>query len=84
MVEPANGARLTPAFNELGQLTSVRIIDGGQGFKEIPRIYVESDSGFHAEMIPKFCVDRIVGVDDLKGPLPQDKIISVVDCVGTV
>ena len=84
VVEPANGARLTPAFNELGQLTSVRIIDGGQGFKEIPRIYVESDSGFNAEMIPKFCVDRIVGVDDLKGPLPQDKIISVVDCVGTV
>ena len=84
VVEPANGAKLTPTFNELGQLTSVKIMNGGEGFKEIPKIYIESEIGFNAEMIPKFCVDRTVGVDEFSEPTAQDKVISVVDCVGTV
>ena len=33
---------------------------------------------------PKFCIDRI-GIDDLeRNPQLQDKVISVVDCVGKI
>jgi hypothetical protein len=81
IIEPSYGAEITPQFNELGQLTSVKIISGGEGFQQIPTIYIESETGFNAEIVPRFCIDR-VGVDQVKEPTTQDKIISVIDCVG--
>jgi hypothetical protein len=81
IIEPSYGAEITPQFNELGQLTSVKVISGGEGFQQIPTIYIESETGFNAEIVPRFCIDR-VGVDQVKEPTAQDKIISVVDCVG--
>ena len=81
IIEPSYGAEITPQFNELGQLTSVKVISGGEGFQQIPTIYIESETGFNAEIVPRFCIDR-VGVDQVKEPTSQDKIISVVDCVG--
>jgi hypothetical protein len=43
---------------------------------------MKSQSGFNAELIPKFCIDRI-GENDLeREPDFQDKVISVIDCVG--
>jgi len=32
---------------------------------------------------PKLCIDR-VGSDELKQPTSQDKVISVIDCVGKI
>ena len=81
IIEPSYGAEITPQFNELGQLTSVKIISGGEGFQQIPTIYIESETGFNAEIVPRFCIDR-VGVDQVKEITAQDKIISVIDCVG--
>ena len=74
---------MVPTFNELGQLTSVKVVSGGEGVKENPTIYIESETGFNAEIIPRFCIDRI-GVDEIREPTTQDKIISVIDCVGKV
>ena len=81
IIEPSYGAEITPQFNELGQLTSVKVISGGEGFQQIPTIYIESETGFNVEIIPRFCIDR-VGVDKVKEPKTQDKIISIIDCVG--
>ena len=83
VIEPSYGAEMTPTFNEFGQLTSVKIISSGEGFQQMPTIYIESETGFNAEIIPKFCIDR-VGVDQVKEPTIQDKIISVIDCVGKI
>ena len=47
----------------------------------MPKVYIKSKTGFNARIIPKLCIDR-VGVDRLKQPELQDKLISVVDCVG--
>ena len=74
---------MVPTFNELGQLISVKVVSGGEGVKENPTIYIESETGFNAEIVPRFCIDR-VGVDQVKEPTAQDKIISVIDCVGKV
>ena len=83
VIEPSYGAEMIPSFNDLGQLTSVKVVSGGEGIKERPTIYIESETGFNAEIIPRFCIDR-VGVDEIKNPTTQDKIISVVDCVGKI
>ena len=83
IVEPANGAELEPKFNEFGQLIGVKVISGGEGVKEIPDVYIESATGFNAKITLRFCIDRI-GKDEFTEPSYQDKIISIVDCVGTV
>ena len=71
---------MIPTFNELGQLTNIKITSSGQAFKQIPNIYIESETGYNAKIVPRFCVDR-VGEDDYKDPTIQDKIVNVVDCV---
>jgi len=81
VIEPSYGAELEPKFNELGQLISVKVISGGEGILQVPTIYIESETGFNAEIIPRFCIDR-VGADEVKEPTIQDKIITVIDCVG--
>ena len=79
VITPSNGLILTPEFDNLGSLTKVNIINPGQGFKEFPEIYIESDTGYNAKIIPIFNVRR---VDDEESQVPVTGIISVVDCVG--
>ena len=81
IVEPSYGVELEPTFNQLGQLVSVKVISGGEGIKEVPTIYIESETGFNAKIVPRLCIDRI-GADEFAEPIAQDKIISVIDCVG--
>tara|TARA_A100001201_G_scaffold1107_3_gene2786 strand:+ start:963 stop:3401 length:2439 start_codon:yes stop_codon:yes gene_type:complete len=83
IIEPSNGAEMTPQFGELGELLSIKITSSGTGFTQIPRIYIESETGYNAIITPRFCIDR-VGVDDFKEPEAQDAILSVIDCVGNV
>ena len=83
IIEPSMGAQLEPVFSRTGVLTDVKIISGGEGFKEQPDIYIESETGFNAVIAPRFCIDRI-GDDDMKQPDYQDSLVSVIDCVGSV
>lgn len=83
VIEPSNGAVAVPRFGAFGTLEGIKITSVGEGFKEVPSIYIESETGFNAKLIPRFCIDR-VSADQLKEPGIQDKIISVVDCVGKV
>lgn len=84
IIKPDMGATATPKFDNFGRLLSVKVTAGGEGFKEVPKIYIQSDTGFGSEIIPKFCIDRL-GADDLeRDPSLQDKVITVIDCVGKV
>ena len=47
----------------------------------MPKIYIQSDVGFNAELLPKLCIDRISN-DDAKEPTFQDQVVTVIDCVG--
>jgi len=80
-ISPDNGAVAVPKFSAFGALESIKITSFGEGFKEIPNIYIESESGNNARLIPRFCIDR-VSADQIRDPGIQDQIISVVDCVG--
>jgi hypothetical protein len=83
VISPDNGAVVVPKFGAFGALESIKITSFGEGFKDIPRIYIESETGNNAKLIPRFCIDR-VSADQYADPGIQDQIISVVDCVGKV
>ena len=79
IISPDNGAIMKPEFDSLGSLTKVNLISSGQGFKEFPEIYIESDVGYNAKIIPVFNVRR---VDEEQIQVPESQIINVIDCVG--
>ena len=82
VIEPNFGAKAVPKLGDFGKIVSIKVTEGGEGFTEMPKITMKSQSGFNAELIPKFCIDRI-GENDLeREPDFQDKVISVIDCVG--
>ena len=83
VIEPSYGATAIPTFGAFGALEGIKVTSGGEGFKEVPNIYIESETGFNAKILPRFCIDR-VSADQLKEPGIQDKIVSVVDCVGKI
>ena len=83
VVEPANGAILEPTFGPFGALIGVKIIESGSGFKQMPNIYIESQTGYNAKLIPTLCVQRIGDIPQNQDQIPiQTKVIDVVDCVG--
>jgi hypothetical protein len=84
VIEPNMGATAVPKFDQFGRLLSVKVTAGGEGFQSMPKLYIKTETGFGAKILPKFCIDRI-GIDDLeRNPELQDKVISVVDCVGKI
>jgi len=83
IVEPANGAVLKPKFGVAGELLKIDIIDSGSGFEEMPKIYIRSETGYNAEILPILCVNRIGDIPESEYSIPfGEKIIKVVDCVG--
>ena len=83
VIEPDIGAKAEAKFDSQGRVTSVKVTVQGEGFTEFPRVYIRSETGYNAQLRPKLCIDR-VGSDELKQPTSQDKIISVIDCVGKI
>ena len=81
VIIPDNGAVAEPKFDQQGRVTSIKVTEGGEGFTEFPQLYIQSDTGYNAVLTPKLCIDR-VGLDELKEPMTQDKVVTVIDCVG--
>lgn len=81
VIIPNQGASATAKFGKFGRVESVQITSEGEGFKQFPLIYIRSKTGYNAKLTPRFCINR-VSEDALKEPQIQDKIISVIDCVG--
>ena len=61
----------------LGSVTGVNVINGGIGFTEDPDLYIKSDTGYNAKLMPVFKVNR---VDPDKAP--SGAVVQVIDCVG--
>ena len=70
----------------MGSITGVDVINGGIGFNEDPKIYIQSDSGYNAKMIPVFKVNNIGGdvSPELITAAGTAGVIQVIDCVGKV
>ena len=83
IIEPDIGAKAEAKFDRQGRLVSIKVTEQGEGFTQYPKLYIQSETGYNAQLRPKLCIDR-VGSDELKEPGTQDKIVSVIDCVGLV
>mgnify|MGYP003301387228 FL=1 len=85
IIEPNAGATAVPKYNSNGGVESVKITSGGEGFTQIPDVYILSETGYNAELKPVFCPDRIAK-DELKEYDPQGKIqlVTIIDCVGKI
>ena len=59
VIEPNAGATAVPKYNSNGGVESVKITSGGEGFTQIPDVYIISETGYNAELKPVFCPDRI-------------------------
>ena len=76
-----NGAELKIKTDALGSVIAVDVINSGIGFSEDPNIYIKSDTGYNAKLMPVFKVNR-VGQDIAPELVSPGESISVIDCVG--
>ncbi len=81
VIEPSYGATAVMEADNVGRVNKVKVTAGGEGFKEMPLIYVRSATGFNSVLSAKFCVKQ-VGKDEMFEPEIQDKVVTVVNCVG--
>lgn len=83
IMEPNYGANLIPVFNDIGQLEEVIITDPGSLFEDYPRIYIKSQTGINANILPIFKVRREdEDPDQTAKTLSGERIITVDDCIG--
>ena len=84
IIEPSNGCEFKLKVDELGSVTGVDVIKGCSGFLEEPEIYIQSNSGYNARLLPVFNVVK-EGIDAgiITDPTGTP-VIQVVDCVGKV
>ena len=81
VMEPAHGCEFKLRCNEVGSIIGVDVVKGCIGFKDDPRLYIKSTSGYNAKLMPVFKVNR-VGEDIAPEAAIPGAVIQVVDCVG--
>ena len=84
-IQNNKGAELEFVVNDVGEVTEVKVINGGIGFTNVPFIFISSPTGYNFEAVSVFDfipADQI----DLNNitPPPGAKLISVIDCVGKI
>ena len=72
-----NGAELKIKTDALGSVIGVDVLNGGSGFIEDPDLYIKSDKGYNAKIMPIF---KPIRLEDL-AEAPAG-VIQVIDCVG--
>jgi hypothetical protein len=81
IIEPSNGASASAIISASGVILRVDVINSGEGFKEMPAVYIRSRTGYRANLIPRLGVVR-VGDDLTTLPINYEKVINVIDCPG--
>ena len=81
VMEPAHGCEFKLRCNGVGSIIGVDVVKGCVGFKDDPRLYIKSTSGYNAKLMPVFKVNR-VGEDISPEAAIPGAVIQVVDCVG--
>ena len=82
VVEPNNGAKLSIGrCDSLGGIITINVDDGGSGFTDDPKIYIQSDTGYNIKLVPTFKIIRVDQDPDAPVVSPADTI-QVIDCVG--
>jgi hypothetical protein len=86
IITPDNGTKTELVINEFGNITGVKIIQGGCGFDDIPRMRTNSPTGFNATFTPIFKVTQVDPTQPIEsqvGPVVDEvQLVTVIDCVG--
>ncbi len=82
VINPNNGAKFEPIIDEFGVLREVRLVAKGCGFTDNPEIFVESQTGINALLVPVYSFTRLDSVVDQFEVPPGSPVVNVVDCVG--
>ena len=80
VIEPSFGSEADVSFDSQGRISKIRVTNPGEGFNTMPDIYINTRTGYGAELLPRFGIDRI-GKDREQDYDPK-KVIQVIDCVG--
>lgn len=82
-LEPDHGAILKMETGPFGRITKVKVAKRGCGFTEMPKIRINSRTGFNADLIPLLEVQRVgeKNLQDIAISAIDSGIITVVDCV---
>ena len=78
VITPSNGAEAVVKLDQVGRVVSVNITNPGEGFTDIPYVYIQSETGFNAKFQPKFSIDRMK--KEVSEPTLSDKVMVVIDC----
>jgi hypothetical protein len=81
IIEPPNGATARATISPNGAIIKIDVLTKGEGFTEMPKIYIQSQTGYRANLIARLCVER-VGDNLTIVPVNLEKVINVVDCPG--
>jgi hypothetical protein len=81
IIDPSNGASANVTISATGVILRVDVINNGEGFNEMPVVYIRSRTGYRANLIPRLGVER-VGNDLTTVPINSEKVINVIDCPG--
>ena len=81
VIEPSHGAKAELRVSEVGSIRSIKVTEPGEGFKEMPNVYIKSKRGVRSKLLPQLGVNR-VSAEAVREPGLADKIIQVVDTVG--
>lgn len=67
-----------------GAIRSVELLDAGRPSIEYTKLFVNSDAGFNAVILPKYDITRLTP-EEVEIKLTQgQEVLSVIDCVGKV
>lgn len=88
IIDPSNGAVADLIVNDRGEIEKVNITQPGIGFLDLPKVRTNSPTGFNATfstILRPIRIDTSIPIEDQLGDtLSQDKLISVIDCVGKI
>lgn len=81
VIEPSNGATATATISS-GVITKIDVLTKGEGFTEMPNVFIKTATGYRAALIPRLCAERVG--DNLSNVTTTnlEKIINVIDCPG--
>ena len=81
VIEPSHGAKAELRVSEVGSIRSIKVTEPGEGFKEIPNVYIKSKRGIRSKLLPQLGVNR-VSAESVREPSLADKVIQVKNTVG--
>ena len=84
VISPSKGAKAKiHKVTEQGSIVSIKLTSQGEGYKEMPNVFVRSTNGSGAKLLPQLGVNRVTQ-DDLDDEEIESKVVNVVDSTGTI